>query len=407
MTKNIYILLFCLLSALVPILAVDVPRGLAFAPSIIGLVFYILYFLVFSAKPQFAKKALWLVLTVLGLSALSLTWAQDFDVSSEKVMKLSLLLPLQLLVISLAVSLKKETLDPYIHYFSYGIVITSLLLSFELLSGGLLFNAIRNVPLDTAVPPAEFNRASILLSLYSFIALTFLKARIKHRFYYLIILIPLFTALCLAESQSAQLSLVIGSIFLFFFPYRSKVAWQALKSIILISMISAVFVTTYVYQNFASDIQQAPMFAQAYAGHRLEIWDFVSRYALQQPLQGFGIEVTRSITDFDSARMFNNGNLVLHPHNFALQIWIEFGLLGILIAMAFIYKMLSMIQNNFTIQQQKILLPTAMAALTPAAFAFGMWQGWWIAVLFHLAAMSLIATKFTDDANTSKEVLNE
>ena len=94
---------------------------------------------------------------------------------------------------------------------------------------------------------------------------------------------------------------------------------------------------------------------------------------------------------------------MLHPHNFAIQIWAEFGLFGILIAMAMMNTLLSTIQNKFTVKQQKILLPTLIATMMPAAAAYGLWQGWWIAIMFHVAAMALIAAKFAgEDEATDK-----
>ena len=41
-----------------------------------------------------------------------------------------------------------------------------------------------------------------------------------------------------------------------------------------------------------------------------------------------------------------------------------------------------------------------MAALVPASTAYGIWQGWWIALLFHVIAMALIACKFADKKET-------
>ncbi len=399
---NFYALSFCLLSACVPFLAVDMPRGLAFAPSLIGVVFYALYFVVFKTKPILSWKTLWLVLIIFGLSALSLSWALHFDVSLKQVSKLAILLPPQVLLLSLVCSLNKEQLEPYIRFFPYGVAFSALFLCFEVMSGGVVFNLVRGEPLDHFVGSFEFNRAAVVLSLYSFSALAILKAQHKHPLSFLIIILPLLSALIVTDSQSAQLSFVVGMVFLFLFPYHSRIAWVGLAFVILALMLTAPFFVPYIYQNYAADIQQIPGFAQAYVGHRLEIWDYVSRYALQKPLHGFGIEMTRATTNFDSGRIFEDDNSSLHPHNFAIQIWVEFGLIGILIAMGLMYQLFSSLQKNFTLAQQRIILPSIMGAMAPAAAAFGLWQGWWMATLFHLAAMCLIACKFTDDGEKEK-----
>ncbi len=330
------------------------------------------------------------------MAALSIIWAKFPDTSSEQVIKLAFALPPQILLISLALSFNKEQLKPYIHFFSYGLVIASFYLCFELLSNGIVFNFIRGEDINAKVNPAEFNRVSVFIVLYFFSAVTFLNIHFKKSLAFLIMLIPIIAFLLISNSQSSLLAFIVGLIFLFLFPYKSNKAWLGLKIIILIAMLIAPFIMSYIYDNFANHVQALPLMPNAYAGHRLEIWDYISRYILQDPLHGYGIKATRLITDFDSKLVFAPVNTVLHPHNFALQIWIEFGLIGIVMAMFIMERAISLIQHKFTLNQQKILLPTMMAALGPCSTAYGIWQGWWIALLFHVAAMALIACKFTN-----------
>jgi len=124
----------------------------------------------------------------------------------------------------------------------------------------------------------------------------------------------------------------------------------------------------------------------------LEIWDYISRYTLQHPFFGYGIEATRAILDFDSKRVFAPDNTILHPHNYVIQTWIEFGAFGICILSALTYIVFTNIKNNYTIAQQKLLLPTLMATLFAASVAYGLWQGAWIGLMFHVAAVTLMTT---------------
>ena len=398
-----YILIFCLLTALLPILSVDMQRSLSYTSGLIAVIFYAAYYWVFDQKPYFSKRTLWFTLLVLGLTTLSLIWAKFFDTSLAQVAKLCFLLPPQILVISLVLSLTKEQLKPYIHFFAYGVIIGCLLLVFELLSGGMAYNFIRNQPLDTRVNPAEFNRASVIIVLYFFSAITLLSLRFKKIYAACILALPLFGTLFIMDSQSAQLAFVVGVSFLCLFPYKSKTAWLGLKLLILTIMLSAPFSVSYIYENYAQNVQDFFIMSRGYAGYRLEIWDYVTRYAAQAPLHGFGIDSTRQIIDFDSKLAFHNINTVTNPHNFVFQIWIELGVIGILASMALMWKGLSLIQCNFSIAQQRILLPTAMAALIPASTAYDIWQGWWIALLFHVTAMALIACKFVNNADEKKQ----
>ncbi len=389
-----YIFAFCLLTAVMPIFAVDMPRSMAFFSSGISVIFALLYYPVFKQRPAFSKKTLILTGIIFVLSTASLIWAKFYDTSLEKVLKLAYLLPAQFLLISLVNSFTTEQLKRYIYLFPIGISLASIFLCFELFSGGYMFNLIRGESTEISANLAEFNRIAVILTFYFFIALALLKTRFQSNLASLIIIIPLVTFLLMTACQSAQLAFIVALIFRFGFPYGSKYAWLGLKAIILTLMLIAPFVIPHIYDNFAESIHGMPMMAQGYAGHRLEIWDYVARYALQNPFYGFGIEATRMVTDFESKQNFDMVDTVLHPHNFVLQIWMEFGVIGILIAMSLIYYALTYVQKNYNLDQQKIILPTMMAVLGASAMAHGIWQGWWVALMFHVAAMFFITCKF-------------
>lgn len=401
MSQKTYLFSFCVLNALLPLLATDIPHSLSVAPALLGTIFFGFYYFTFGAMPHISRKTLWLCGAILSLSAISLIWAEHLDVSLKKLTKLTALLPPQILLISLIGSLTAPALKPYMHYFAYGVIGASIFLCIEVISGGFVYSALRGLPTNIPVAAHEFNQIAIVLTLYSFGAFALLRHRFKHPLSFLLLALPLLGFLFFSDSQSGQLAFIVGGVFLFAFPYRSKLAWRTLTFSLCALMLAAPFFISHIYQNYAADLQQIPIMAKAAAGHRLEIWDYVSRYALQEPLHGFGLHMVRATT-FDSGHIFNAGNTVLHPHNFVIQIWAEFGLIGISALMALTYALFSTIQKQFTTAQQKIILPTLMAALVPAAFAFGLWQGWWIGALFHVGAMCLLACKFTEESTAEK-----
>lgn len=130
------------------------------------------------------------------------------------------------------------------------------------------------------------------------------------------------------------------------------------------------------------------------AVHRLVIWDFGMERAREKPLLGWGLEAARALPggkeNPSSDRLSRLGVerpglrawfaaphvelMPLHPHNGALQIWLELGWVGVVIAAL-------------------ALLLLAFAARGPAAAAmtgalgsafitflasFGAWQSWWL-----------------------------
>lgn len=386
--------ILCALLAFIPLLCVDMPHSLAYPAGIVALIFSGILYFVYGQKLTFSKTAMIVTFSALGLMTASLLWAKFPDVSQSHVVKMWPLFLPQILLISLIGTLPQNILKPYAHYIPIGFVIASIYLAFEILSGGMIFNLMRGYPVNVAADPDEFNSAAVVLALMGFAAWPLIKDRLPHPAWMVALFIPLLVALYKTESQSAQLCFLVGAICLFAFPYKSKIIWTGLKFLFPALVLITPFVMPHLYQ-LAADLQSVPILARGYVGHRFEIWDFISRYALQEPLHGYGVRATRMITDFDSHLIFNSGNMIMHPHNFAVQLWLEYGVIGAVTGAAVLYMLLDKLQKNFSVAQQRILFPTMIAALVPLSLAYSLWQGWWVGTLFYMAAIALLSVRLT------------
>lgn len=393
--NRVSFIFFCL-CALVPVLAVDLPKSMAFLPALAGAVGFALYRYGLEEKISISRNASILCLILFTLPLISLLWATHFDTSLSKVTQLLTILPPQILLISFVTNIPRDHIRPHAALYAYSMILGAILIILEVLSGGVIFNIFRGNALNTEAYDYEYNRAAVLLVMCGFSAIAILKDRFQHLLAPLLFIVPLFTALILSVCQAAQMMIFLGAIFYFLFPYRSKAAWVILKTLVLAPMLAAPFIVIYAFQKIAANLTQYQFMTEANASKRLEIWDYVSRYALESPFFGHGAEVTRAVKNFQCGPVFNTDCIVLHPHNFAIQIWVEFGLLGILIAMALMYKLITMIETGYSVAQQKILLPTLMMTLLTAAVSYGMWQGMWVGSLFFTAAMCIIACKIVD-----------
>jgi O-antigen ligase len=105
---------------------------------------------------------------------------------------------------------------------------------------------------------------------------------------------------------------------------------------------------------------------------RLNIWAFVSALIAEHPLRGWGLDASRS---FGSA-------IPLHPHNGAIQIWLELGALGAALAGALIGWIGSTLTATSRINPS--LAAAGAGSLTAylviGSLSFGVWQEWWLAL---------------------------
>jgi len=134
---------------------------------------------------------------------------------------------------------------------------------------------------------------------------------------------------------------------------------------------------------------------------RLHIWQFVSEKVSERPWIGWGLKasryvegadlkytVTRKNAEGQDAILYKDFNLPLHPHNQALQIWLELGLIGALIAGLTVFAVIwrgAEPAGTFS-------LGLIGGILIFDLLSFGAWQNWWIASQFlsvaYMAAVS-------------------
>jgi O-antigen ligase len=180
-------------------------------------------------------------------------------------------------------------------------------------------------------------------------------------------------------------------------PLRFPWVWKALAFAVVLYFMTFPALALYAYQ-FQDAVNASPYFGHngAFGGQRLEIWHGVAEKVLARPWLGYGTEATR-VLHFDFKKYFPGGT-VLHPHNLALQIWIEFGLFGIVAACAALVYLLRAICVDMDGIARRAALPTFMMSLLIGSTAYGMWQGWWIGALILLAAYFIIMKRVGEAA---------
>ena len=116
---------------------------------------------------------------------------------------------------------------------------------------------------------------------------------------------------------------------------------------------------------------------------RLGIWRFAVDRVVQHPLRGWG---------FDSARTFEPA-IPLHPHDAALQVWLELGLPGALLVTALWLGLLRCAASGPDRLQRATAAAGVTAYLTIGAVSFGVWQPWWLAVGVLAMLGAVVATR--------------
>jgi O-antigen ligase len=142
--------------------------------------------------------------------------------------------------------------------------------------------------------------------------------------------------------------------------------------------------------------QWAQGFYKSSARHRLQIWSFTGAHIAEQPLLGWGLDSSRAIPGGSSLTPQGVPWLPLHPHNMALQIWLELGLPGALLFALFVAHLwLGLATPRWPRLFAAAAGGSLAAVLTIGLGSYGMWQEWWIGTevlaLFLILVMGRLA----------------
>lgn len=117
---------------------------------------------------------------------------------------------------------------------------------------------------------------------------------------------------------------------------------------------------------------------------RMIIWRFASGKAAERPLFGWGLDSSRAWPD----------QIPMHPHDAAIQLWLETGLVGAALAAAFwawLFWRIAEVERHDRVAAA-IMAATGAAYLVIGAISFGVWQEWWLALgAFAIAACAMLA----------------
>lgn len=124
--------------------------------------------------------------------------------------------------------------------------------------------------------------------------------------------------------------------------------------------------------------------------HRLVIWQFAAERIFEHPFIGWGLDASRAVPgghndllvfQVPSGRVIGQA-MPLHPHNALVQIWLELGIVGVLLVGAIFSFLVAAIPESADNRAgPATLIATAACAFTIAQLGFGIWQGWWMATL--------------------------
>jgi O-antigen ligase len=121
--------------------------------------------------------------------------------------------------------------------------------------------------------------------------------------------------------------------------------------------------------------------------HRLRIWEFTVERIGERPILGWGLDSSRALPGGKDESDAAGERMSLHPHNNALQVRVELGLPGLLLASVLALWPIVRLRR-YCADGATGILGAASAVAIVASMSYGVWQSWWVAALWFTAALA-------------------
>lgn len=201
-----------------------------------------------------------------------------------------------------------------------------------------------------------------------------------------------------SPSQTAELAMVLMIGALLVAAVSTVAARRALGALLAVALF--LIVPASLAMHAANLHTDEDLFRSARA--RVIIWNYTAERVLEHPLLGVGTNSTRYIDEARPKKEKLTPKTLpaapatrAHPHNVYLQIWYEFGLIGVL---AFAFLGFSLLRSTALLPRlsEKFALGHFGACMVVIAPSYGMWQSWFQSATFLSVLALLIVSKVED-----------
>ena len=242
-----------------------------------------------------------------------------------------------------------------------------------------------------ADPLTTLNNGAVTMSLIAWPAFILLWRR-GHKWLFAVMALTVSAGFTFLASGAALLAPVVGIMgFVVVWVFRRRGAVVVAVAVAALVLATPQIVSSALTGNKAEEISRK---LPTSASHRMKMWAFSVEKIAEKPLWGWGMDASRSIPQEDRRLGPEIEILPLHPHNAFLQVRLELGIPGAILFAAlvgaFFAKVVGGNEDRFS---AAVITGAAGAYLTVASVSYGIWQNWWFAFAWALAALTSLALR--------------
>lgn len=374
------------IAILAPLVAVYAPLGLAALLGLAAVLAIVGRFWDRQSRIAPDRVTMGLLAGLVALSAVSAAWSIDVSITHGKFERFLLAIAAGGILIGLAQNLDPNARNRIGPWILAGAIGGFAALAIERATGGL-FSPITYISGESQHFFNQFNRGLTFLAILSWPAIGFAAER--RPIYGVALGLTQFAILFAFSTTAAILGMTLGAA-------AYALVWLAPRTgslLVAASIAASIVVCPVVVHSLppAKEILEAKVLPRS-SYHRLLIWKFSADRIFEKPVLGWGFNSSRVIPGGKTQLDTFEAALPLHPHNGALQLWLELGVVGALFGAAIVLR-----AGNALRQETlgRVSRASAAAAIVSAyaiiLVSYGIWQSWWMSNLFIAAALATAA----------------
>jgi O-antigen ligase len=340
--------------------------------------------------PPLRGWVLWSVLALIGYSAASIAWTPIPGEAALKVFQVLTLVAATVVLVWLARRLSEERRRGLETAFLGGLALGGVLLAVEVVFDHPIYRLFNDVDPVRGINANTVNRSAVTLALMVWPAALICYRRGRRA---LAAALPIAYLVLTTQmtSQSATLGMAIGLPALALALWSPRVMRSVLALVLVVGFVASASIAATFYSVGLSEADWMPRTGR----QRIEIWQYTTELIAEAPVLGIGLRATRAVDHprrLEMLKSLKRPATPLHPHNAFLQVRLELGALGALLALVFTLSLL-FATRRLDRSARAFALGTMASAIGMLAVAFGAWQTWWLSAMILSGLAILVADR--------------
>lgn len=376
------------------------PLAFAFLIPLLGLAGTAIFYKIEGRIPHIDHGLMLSALVISGLLIASSLWSITPSASLDRAFKTTLLLILSCPLLYLCKELPQQSILCFKKWAALPLIISALILVVEMRFSYPLHRLIGEENITSSAAKYDLSRHIATLILLTPFGIIF---SLRSKFLTLPILLVILSGLVLFTTEAlapqfAMIVMMLAMPALLLMPSAAPILVFSGAAFLIAFM---PWISPVAFDTLADPLAQkgAVISHAANISMRLENWDFLARRIMENPWTGFGVDTTRAMT-FETEQRYFHGNTLSHPHNLGLQLWIEFGISGVILfgsILVCLYRRL----KSLSLASQ--ILPFTMfgGIIVYLLTSWSIWAGWMDGLILWVLGLLFLATRPKGDQATS------